>query len=103
MCLGRSGVSNMTERVLLFSNATEYDDWVSNNCHKCSKHRPEAEYCDEFVCNIDHAIVQSAVDDGCVDKEIAIHTLRFCFLSITQNRQTCFIKSARLGRSIIHW
>lgn len=63
----------MTEqqRVPLFSNSTEYDDWVSNNCKKCSKHRPDAEYSDEFVCEIDHAIVQSAGDDGCVDKEIA--------------------------------
>lgn len=62
----------MTERVPLFSNITEYDDWVSNNCKKCSKHRPEAEEEQEFICDIDRAIHLDAVwNDGCVDKEVA--------------------------------
>lgn len=63
----------MTEqRVPLFSNSTEYDDWVKNNCQKCTKHRPEAVTDDSFLCDIDEAIqLDAPFNDGCVDSAIA--------------------------------
>lgn len=60
------------QRVPLFSNSTEYDDWIKANCQQCSKHRPNASEPDEFVCAIEQAICQDAAwNDGCVDSAIA--------------------------------
>lgn len=64
----------MTEqkRVSLFSNSTEYDDWVAQNCQQCLKHRPTAPTDTDFVCDIDESIqLDAAWNDGCVDSEIA--------------------------------
>lgn len=61
----------MTERIPLFSNSTEYDDWMEANCKQCSKYRSAASEPEEFLCDIDQAIQNCLWDGGCVDEAIA--------------------------------
>lgn len=62
----------MTDRIHLFSNSSEHSSWVHKNCSNCSKYRPEASQDEDFVCDIDLAILEAACLDSCIDRDIAL-------------------------------
>jgi hypothetical protein len=55
--------------IYVFSNGSQYTDWTSRNCDRCSKYDPEGEK--EFECDIDSALFNAFWDDGKVTEEIA--------------------------------
>jgi hypothetical protein len=62
----------LPETIRLFSNGSEYESWISRSCHSCNKYRPNAVEREEFVCDIDYAILEAACNDGTVTRDIAL-------------------------------
>lgn len=48
-------------RVSIFSNGSQYMDWMDRNCCECAKE----------VCEYQRAISVAAIDDGTISNEIA--------------------------------
>lgn len=60
------------ERVIPFSNGTEYMCWNEYNCCHCKKyHADDSGMVIEPVCQIDEALVESMFGDGKVSREMA--------------------------------
>lgn len=58
----------MAERVSVFSNGSQYADWQSRNCDRCTKYNPE-KY--DGQCDLDLALGMSYIDDGLLEQPIA--------------------------------
>lgn len=62
----------MEERVIPFSNGTEYQCWNDYNCARCKKYNvDDSGMVVEPVCQIDEALLESMFGDGKISKEMA--------------------------------
>lgn len=59
----------MSERIRIFANGFEYENWDARNCSNCALKPHEN---DLGVCDIFDAIIDSMVTDGAFSPEIAI-------------------------------
>ncbi len=58
----------MTDRIQIFSTGSQYADWSTSNCHRCTKWSGWNEL---PTCDIDMALGEAYILDGTVSQEIA--------------------------------
>jgi len=59
------------ERIIPFSNGSQYMDWTYRNCDRCRKQAPTEVSLDEIPCEIERALIWAMVDDGKIPLPIA--------------------------------
>jgi hypothetical protein len=57
-----------TRRIVPFSNGTQYDDWCTNNCERCTK---SSQYGDGAGCELEDSLLTACFDDGKIDQQTA--------------------------------
>lgn len=57
----------MSDKVYIFSSGSQYSDWVSSNCERCTKYNKEG----VSDCEIETALLCAYFDDGKVAPDIA--------------------------------
>lgn len=63
----------MSDRAYPFSNGSQYMDWKSSNCEANEGcHKRYDEKAQDWRCDIERAIDNAYMDDGTIDREMAV-------------------------------
>lgn len=59
------------ERIYVFSCGSQYDDWTSSNCDRCTKGWRVVNPDEPMACDIQEALLVACFEDGTVSPEVA--------------------------------